>query len=103
MREEAAIEVDDKLEASLKQDINLAKNVVKKCLEIVDQHEGQLMYGTAEGSLGTIFRLPPLVYFVLNTLQDTMDKMVAHDLTMVKRSEYRSCYHTLLQFEPTRP
>ena len=40
MREEAAFEVDSKLEASLKQDINMAKNVVKKCLEIVDQHEG---------------------------------------------------------------
>ena len=100
MRDDSPIQVDDKLEASIKQDINVAKTVLKKCLEVVDQHEGQLMYGTAEGSIGTIFRVPPVVFFVLNALQSTMDKMLAHDLMMVKRSEFRTCHHTLLQFEP---
>lgn len=47
------------------------------------------MYGTAEGSLGTLFRLPQLTFYILNMLQTTMDKLVNQDLTLVKRSDYR--------------
>lgn len=52
-------------------------------------HHQQLMYGTADGSVGTLFRLPQLCFYLLNMLQQTMDKMVCQDLTLVKRSDYR--------------
>ena len=36
MKEDSPIQVDEKLEANIKQDINVAKTVLKKCLEVVD-------------------------------------------------------------------
>lgn len=47
------------------------------------------MYGTAEGSVGTLFRVPYLCYYILNMLSSTMDKLVSLDLTLVRRSDYR--------------
>lgn len=59
------------------------------------------MYGTAEGSLGTLFRLPQLCFYVLHLLQTTMDKLVNQDLTLVKRSDYRQVHS--ITVDPTTP
>jgi len=52
------------------------------------------MYGTAEGSLGTLFRLPKLCFYLLSMLQSTMDRLANADLTLVKRSDTRSVRQT---------
>lgn len=50
----------------------------------------QLVYGTADGTLGTLFKLKPLVYSFLDLLQKTMDKGVGYDVLGKRRSDYRA-------------
>jgi len=49
-----------------------------------------LIYGTNEGSIGSLFQIPPKVYLLLQLLQYELDQHVNLDLVQQKRSEYRS-------------
>lgn len=49
-----------------------------------------IVYGTAEGSLGSFIEIPEQAYCVLELLQYIMDKNVQVDITQKRKSEYRS-------------
>lgn len=49
-----------------------------------------IIYGTTDGSIGSLFQIPPKVYLLLQLLQHELDSHVNLDLVQQRRSEYRS-------------
>jgi len=49
-----------------------------------------IVYGTSEGSLGSFIEIPEQAFCVLELIQYIMDRNVQVDITMKKKSEYRS-------------
>jgi hypothetical protein len=71
---------DEKFELQIRTDLSFAKKIFEKAsAEVDDFSHQQIVYGTADGSIGTLFRLTPLCFYLLNLLQRTMDKVVSPD------------------------
>ena len=53
-----------------------------------------IVYGTTDGSIGSLFQIPPKLYLLLQLLQHELDQHVNLDLVQQRRSEYRSVRST---------
>ncbi len=81
---------DEKFELQMRTDLSFAKRIFEKASAEVDEFSHQqIVYGTSDGSIGTLFRLTPLCFYLLNLLQRTMDKVVTPDQTLVSRADFR--------------
>jgi len=76
----------------LLKDIEFAKRFAAKTLEemfVMQAHKCSIVYGTADGSIGSLFQIPPKVYLLLQLLQHEMDHNINLDLVQQKRSDFR--------------
>ena len=82
----------------LLQDPDFVQKVGAQALEDLVRHSEvsiptkqplSLVYGTADGRIGTLFQVPPLVHRVMQMLQKAMDSSTNQDLVQFKRSDYR--------------
>ena len=75
----------------MRTDLAFARRIFERAASEVDEFSHQqIVYGTAEGSIGTLFRLTPLCYYLLSLLQKTMDKVANPDQTLVSRADFRT-------------
>ena len=88
-----ALDVNDpRLHCELKSNLEYARKFVAVTYEEMIAFQSlkcSLVYGTSEGSIGSLFKIPPKVYFILQLLQHEMDQTLHLDLVQEKRSEYR--------------
>lgn len=88
--ENEVIVFDEKFELQIKTDLSFARKYFEKAIaEVEEFSHQQIVYGTADGSIGTLFRLTPLCFYLLNLLQRTMDKVMNADLTLITRADFR--------------
>lgn len=82
--------LDEKFELQMRTDMSFARQIFERASAEVDEFSHQqIVYGTSDGSIGTLFRLTPLCFYLLNMLQKSMDKVVDPDKTLISRADFR--------------
>jgi hypothetical protein len=83
----------------LRTDLDFARKVAKSALIELQRHlhdnKSAIIYGTNEGSIGQLFKIPAKAYKLLNNLQQSMDQMHQQDPMQTKRQEYRTIKSSL--------
>lgn len=74
---------DPEFDKFLRTDIDFARKVVKSALIEIQAHlhddKAAIVYGTNEGSIGQLFKIPPKVYKLLFHLQQSLDLTANND------------------------
>ena len=88
-----ALEIDNPSQhGEIKTSLEYARKFVAVTLDEMIAFQNlqcSVVYGTSEGSIGSLFKIPPKVYVLLQLLQFEMDQTLNVDLVQEKRSEYR--------------
>lgn len=78
----------------LKTDVDFARKIAKLALRDLQLHlhnnKSSIIYGTNEGSIGQLFKIPAKVYVLLSQLQQAMDLIINCDIMQTRRQEFRT-------------
>jgi len=90
---------DPEFDKLLRSDLDFARRVAKSALLEIQVHlhdnKSAIVYGTNEGSIGQLFKIPAKAYKLLSLLQQSMDLFVNRDPMQTRRQEFRTIKSTL--------